>query len=647
MSKKNHKSAPQGKGFGANLQSIPTAIARAEQLLARREFGSALQLLKSLDELHQDHPDIIEALANAYHDIGDTIRYEQACSRLVAVAPNSVNAALGLAGGYLSNFRPALAMVAFRSFLEKWPDHESADRARQVVAQLESKIDAYLADMGLVGPEAISVAAMHEKATSLMDWGKYPEARALEEQVLGNYPHLDAAHHNIMLSYWFEGNAQRSIELCESFCAQNPDNYTALGNLIRFLFLSGNLEAAKQRAEQFKSLKGEKIDFYVKQAESLSYLGDDEGVLATFAAAETASLLDQSPPLLLHFVAVAQMRRGRQAEAKALWEKALNLSDSFALAAQNLADLREVVSDRHGAFAFPLTQWLPQKTIDELRLSLDAFNRSDSESPEEMTQLVREYLSQHPEMLTLVPALLDRGHPKAREFAFYLARHAQTPEMLAALRDFALSDRGPDEMRHQAAQVANRAGLLPAGTVRMWSQGKWQELILLGMEIHAESTIKHSKPVQNLLVQAIENLREEDGATAEKLLQQALKIEPDAPDLLYNLANAGELQGRHQEARELIEQIHQRHPDYTFAAISVAKMHIKSRDLETAKNLLQTILQKSRLHLVEFSVLCEAQIELYLADSKPESARQWLNLWRQTNPTHPNLDYWQKRLSKI
>ena len=116
MSKKNHKPAPQAKGFGTNLQSIPTVIAKAEELLARQEFASALQLLKSLEESHPDHPDALEALANAYYDIGDTIRYEQATSRLVEVAPNSVNAAIGLAGAYLSNFRPVLAMLAFAHF---------------------------------------------------------------------------------------------------------------------------------------------------------------------------------------------------------------------------------------------------------------------------------------------------------------------------------------------------------------------------------------------------------------------------------------------------------------------------------------------------------------------------------------------------
>ena len=353
------------------------------------------------------------------------------------------------------------------------------------------------------------------------------------------------------------------------------------------------------------------------------------------------------PPLLWHVAAGAQMRQGRQAQAKALWEKALDLSNSFALAPQNLADLRQVVSDRHGAFAFPLTQWLPQKTIDELRLSLDAFNSSESGSPEEMTQVVREYLSHHPEMLTLVPALLDRGHPKGRDLAFYLARHAQTPEMLAALRDFALSDRGPDAMRHQAAQVVSRAGLLPAGQTRMWMRGKWRELILLGMEIHAEPTINHSQQVKNLLVPAIEALKEEDSAKAEKLLQQAIKIEPDAPDILYNIATAWELQGRHQESRELIEQIHQRHPDYAFATISVAKMSIKSGDLETARNLLQAVMGKSRIHFVEFGIFCDAQIQFFLADSQPELARAWLNLWRQTNPSHPNLDYWEKRLSNL
>ncbi|HIK12981.1 MAG TPA: tetratricopeptide repeat protein [Oscillatoriaceae cyanobacterium M33_DOE_052] len=647
MSKKNRNPAPRAKGFGSNLESIPTILAKLEALVERQQLAAALELIQSLEERYPNHPDALEGLANTYYELGDTIRYEWACSRLVAVAPNSVNAAIGLAGAYLTNYRPALAMGAFRSFVETWPDHERAPDAREVVAELETKLGPYLAEMGLEGPEAISVAALHEKAISLLDWGQYQEARAVAEEVLARCPQMDGAHHNISLSYWLDGDTQQAIAICERFLAENPENYNALGNLIRFLFLSGNPEAAKQRAEQFKSLKVEKINLFVKQAESFSYLGDDEGVLAAFAAAETSGRLDLAPPLLFHLAAVAQMRLGRQAEAKALWEQALDLSDSFSLAEQNLNDLRQIISDRYGAFAFPLQQWVRQKTLDELRLSLAAFNPRESESPEDQTKIAQEYLSAHPEMLTLVPALLDRGSPSGRDFAFYLARHAQTPEMLAALRDFALSDRGPDAMRHEAAQVANRAGLLPAGTVRMWMQGKWRELILLGMEIHAEPTIQHSKPVKNLLGEAIENLREEEGAKAEKLLQQALKIEPDAPDLLYNLANAWDLQERHQEAKELIEQIHQRHPDYTFAAISVAQMHIKSGDLETARNLLQPILSKSRMHTVEFSLFCTAQIQFYLADRKPESASAWLNLLRQTNPNYPTIDYWEKRLSKI
>ena len=55
-------------------------------------------------------------------------------------------------------------------------------------------------------------------------------------------------------------------------------------------------------------------------------------------------------------------------------------------------------------------------------------------------------------------------------------RMAETPELLSALRDFGLGQRGPDALRHEAAQAAGEAGLLPSGPVQFWAQGEWRDI---------------------------------------------------------------------------------------------------------------------------------------------------------------------------
>src|SRR5437868_5900770 len=140
----------------------------------------------------------------------------------------------------------------------------------------------------------------------------------------------------------------------------------------------------------------------MKKAEALSYLGDDEGVLEVFAAAEHDGELGEEPKdaLLLHLAAVATLRGRDEAAAHELWAE------------------------------------------------------------------------------VLVPILLDRGDPQGREFALGLARALKTPKMLEALRDFALGQRGSDELRAQAAQVVSEAGLFEDHTARLWLGGEWREMLL-------------------------------------------------------------------------------------------------------------------------------------------------------------------------
>jgi tetratricopeptide (TPR) repeat protein len=230
--------------------------------------------------------------------------------------------------------------------------------------------------------------------------------------------------------------------------------------------------------------------------------------------------------------------------------------------------------------------------------------------------------------------------------ALRLAVVAGTPELLEALRDFALSQRGPDALRIQAAQAALAAGLLPSRRVTLWSAGEWRESALMNYTLHDEAVVPHRPQVERVLKRAIHLLHQSNPAEAEGLLKQALEIEPDSPDVLNNLAVAYGALGRKKEAEALIHQIIERYPDYVFARVSLARTFILRRQIAQARELLEPLMERERFHVSEFAHFCAAQAELHLADRNQDAARTWLDMWANVDPDNPAIAELRSRVDR-
>jgi len=630
--------------------TLLTGLAETEQLMEEERWVEARERLDALDRRFPRQPDVLVFLVNVCLELGDMEGYQAACERLLEVDPENADAVLGLAGACLGNLRPSLARQAFRRFLERWPDHERAADARRTLALLEEELlPEMLSELNVPPEDAAEISLQQETIGSRLAQARFGEAQRLAEALLRQYPHFAPVLNNLSLVQWALGRLDDAARTAERALETEPDNIHALSNLVHYLCCQGRVDEAATYADRLRSSTAKASQAWLKKIEGLSFLGADEAVLEVFRQAEEEGILEdptQNPGFLLHLAAVAELRLGREDEARQHWLEAVKAAPALEMARENLDDLAKPVGERHAPWPFPLNNWLTSTALQDLVRLAESF--ATHAGQEEATQrALRRYLRKHHEVPALVPILLDRGDPEGRQFAFLLARTLGTAELAADLRDFGLSQRGPDALRLQALQVADEAGLLPAGPVRMWIAGAWTQQILMNFEIYDEPEHGHSPQVAEWLENAVLALRERDTERAEPLLRQALAEEPEAPDILNNLAVVYELQGRTQEARALCEQLHERHPDYLFARVSLARLAMQKRKFDRAHELLDPLLERKRLHASEFEALCAAQAELLAAEGKLEGARSWVTLLESILPDSPLLDGLTRRMQLL
>ena len=455
-------------------------------------------------------------------------------------------------------------------------------------------------------------------------------------------PDFVAIRNNLSLAYQNLGQLDRAIAAAREVLTHDPHNVHALGNLTRFLVLAGQLAEAAVMAEQMKAIPPLNVDIAVKQAEALSFLGDDVAILTIFDQLKDHDEDPGSSALLHHLAAVAALRQGKAVAARRRWQKALKLNPSLELAVGNLADLDLPVDKRNAPWPYTIEYWLQRSTAEELIREI-----SSQRNEEAMRRAARRFLQRHPQIAVILPLLIERGDPFGREFAVRVAGLAQTPELLAALAAFAQSQVGPTQLRLQAAQFAQRGGALGNGTVRFWRGGAWHETALLGVEIHDEVET-HNLPPAVIALQraAVQAIHDGDTGKAERLLKQALERAPDDPGLLNNLGAVYGQVGRLKEAEVIVRRLAAEHPDYLFGITNRVPYLIDEGKLAEAQALIDPLLQRKRMHIGEFGAVAAAQASILIAEGKFDGAKSWLDMWEQVNPEHPHIDHYRGKLQE-
>lgn len=173
-----------------------------------------------------------------------------------------------------------------------------------------------------------------------------------------------------------------------------------------------------------------------------------------------AAEVEDSPAgaLFYHLAAVALARTGDEKRAITQWKKALEEDPSFTLAQDNLSDICKSVGQRHGAWPLSWEQWLTPKSSEALHRAIAT--HLNSTQSEKLISGLKAFFNHHADVMAILHRILERGGPKGQEFILSTTEQLKTPELLALIKDFALSQNGSDQMRNRAATLAAEANLL-------------------------------------------------------------------------------------------------------------------------------------------------------------------------------------------
>lgn len=620
------------------LSGITGKLAQVGRLLDTRQWQAAVEMVKPLSTQHPNNLDVWSMLLEAYIELEDKFGLWQASQALLRLQPDEPAYLFNAFNIAMMNAMIFLADKYANEFLRRFPDDENAVEIRKVQPRIKEAIAGILASSTAEKDATTQDYIDLELCQMALNTHDLPRAEQIAKQILQRTPSLVAPLNNLSIAYLLQGKLDTALSTAQQVLEVHPDNIHALSNLIQYLVRAGRKAEAEALVERLCA-QTIRDDWFLKQIEALTYLGDDKRVIALFEANPAKDTQDNAP-FLYHLVAVAYANQGNRRQAERWWRQALKLDPSMAIAQQNLDNLWSPVEAHTPPFPYSLYQWVPQQWIEDLSQIAERYTHSNRTLKAEIDKL----LQTAPGLRVVLPILFERGDKLGRDFALRLAVAAKMP----LLRDFALGEYGTDEERISAAQQAAELGLLPRGKpVELLIKGKRTAIFLFGYEITDESdTTGISKPTQKLIANTHAALTRGDYAEAEKMARHAIEVAPDTPSLWNHLAAALDAQKKTEAYDAVSRELFERFPHYFFANIGYIRLLIRESKLEEARKLLDPLMQQEKFHRSEFTALCVSNIEYFMASHEPEGAKSWYKMWEDVDPENPGLWHY-KRLLKI
>ena len=105
--------------------------------------------------------------------------------------------------------RVGIALANYRLFLQHWPDHANAQKAKNAIELIEPECEANLQGMGF-GDAGLELLVMHEEALKCMQSGQFEDTAEKCWELLKRAPDCISARNNLALAYFQSGNIEKA-----------------------------------------------------------------------------------------------------------------------------------------------------------------------------------------------------------------------------------------------------------------------------------------------------------------------------------------------------------------------------------------------------------------------------------------------------
>jgi tetratricopeptide (TPR) repeat protein len=609
----------------------PAELDRGHALWEEGNPEEALELAKELVERYPRDLDCRMLLGFVYGDLGDfldAIQHLEVAARLSRRDPEVL---LVLGGAYHQAALHSHALLTFRECLRYELDEEATKQVQDVMADSAVRIEQVAARCGISPRKMEHAAYLMEQGRMGNELGQLAEGAKASEEAARLVRNWAPPRNNLALAYFALGRWDEAIATEKEVLERIDDqNVHALSNLVRFLTASGNSEEAREYLRRLEQIESGDPDTYIKMAEAYAVREEDQKVYTLLKRVQgKGTVLNAS---LLHFLGAASANLGKEREALAHWREALRLDP----AAFRLKDYIDFVGQGRKklapAYRFPYLSgqnMIPRKAFEDFVEGL-----GPPAAPEQrMEQEMRSFGEKYPYTADLLSDMLWYGAKDEQERAIGILQMLANERAVAALRAFALSQVGDDDLRMTAAIALLDLGIFSEDEpVRLWLKGQWREVLLRRQFITEEWELEYSDEVMALLDEAITAFQAGKEKEAEELYKKMITLEPNAKEAYGNLGVICLKQGRDEEAERYLQKAIEIDSDYVHPRCNLASVRIRQERPEEAEELLKPIAKLKTFHPQELLFYNRISADLFMAQEKYEMAEQCLEMILEMEP---------------
>jgi len=538
------------------------------------------------------------------------------------------------------------ALRTLRVVSRRHPDNPAIDTVRQAVDGLGQDLAGMADRLGIPVSQAEKGRFRMEEGLRALHGKEYAASIAAGRRAIPLLPGWPPPLNNLSLALFLDGQPEEAIATARQVLAHDPDNVQALSNGTRFLAWTGEETEARALWAQLQQVAPRNPDQRVKIAEAAAALGEDEHVFQLLRPLDGPDVEQGLLPGLdfraRFFLAVAQAntnRRGARRAFRALREAWPQL-DPYVAA---------VEAGRPGlgwAERFPyfhMGDLMPEERMEEF---MELLGREEDLPPDRFRTQVDRFVARFPQLVLVAEKLIwEETQPDA---GVDLLAVIDNPAARAALRRFATSQAGDDEVRMRALGILAEAGEIAEGSVvRVWNQGQWREVEIRQVEISGQPETRYTPQVSRLLSQALEAHQRDDQDEAERLFLRMVELDPRAREAYNNLGAIYSHRGEHAQAKEMYRKAVELDPGYVFPRCNLASYLLDEGDIEGAEAMLEPLSRMSRFHPQEMASYSYTQARILIHREEYEDARHALELALQVYPDYEPAQDLLERLIRV